>query len=205
MNKAKNDTKIYGVYIKSILCKKVVLSITEIGKNLKQNLEKKIVSMTEGKCIREGFVKPNSVKIINYSSGVIDSENIVFDTTFQCQITHPVEGMIIECTTKTITKVGIHAEKIDEDGVIPLVIFIARDHNYNNKTFNTIKENMNITIRVIGIRFEIDDLHIQVLGKLASDYKPEMKKLSYKGGDEDFFEEEEEEEEERKQGEQEEI
>jgi DNA-directed RNA polymerase subunit E'/Rpb7 len=188
MNKATNDTKIYGVYVPAILCKKVVLSITEIGKNLKHNLEKKLMSLTEGKCIREGFIKPNSVKIINYSCGVIDSENIVFDTTFECQITHPVEGMVIECTTKTITKAGIHAEKIDEDGVVPLVVFVTRDHNIDNNddVFNSIKENTNIVIKVIGIRFEIDDLYIEVLGKLAYDYHPKMRKKY--GGD---FDEEE--------------
>jgi hypothetical protein len=34
--------KIYGVYIQSILTMKVILSITEVGKNIKQNLEKTI-------------------------------------------------------------------------------------------------------------------------------------------------------------------
>ena len=34
------DKKLYDVYIPSILTSKVILSITEVGKNLKQNLEK---------------------------------------------------------------------------------------------------------------------------------------------------------------------
>jgi hypothetical protein len=44
-----NTEKIYGVYIKSVLNKKVVLSITEIGSNTKQILEEKITSGVEGK------------------------------------------------------------------------------------------------------------------------------------------------------------
>jgi hypothetical protein len=47
------ERKIYGVYIRSILNQKVILSITEIGKNVKQNLEQKIVSKNEGRCISE--------------------------------------------------------------------------------------------------------------------------------------------------------
>jgi len=35
------DNKIYGVYLKSLLNQKITLTITEIGNNLKQNLEKK--------------------------------------------------------------------------------------------------------------------------------------------------------------------
>lgn len=170
MKKTKSELpKLYGVYMKSLLTMKVILSITEIGKNLKQNLEKKITSKIEGRCIKEGFIKPKSVTIINYSAGNVDSENIEFYTSFECFVCHPVEGMKIECNTKTITKAGIHAEKMDEDGVVPLTIFVSRDHNYNNRFFNTIKENMNIKIKVIGIRFELNDPYICVIGKLDYD------------------------------------
>jgi len=51
-----NNEKIYGVYIKSILNKKVVLSITEIGSNTKKNSRKKKLTYgVEGKCIAEGL------------------------------------------------------------------------------------------------------------------------------------------------------
>ena len=45
MANAKED-KIYGVYIPSVLTKKVILSINQVGKNLKQNLEKAIQKNT---------------------------------------------------------------------------------------------------------------------------------------------------------------
>ena len=171
-NKPNEETsKIYDVYIKSVLTMKIILSITEIGKNIKQNLEKKIISIIEGRCIKEGFIKPKSVRIINYSSGNVDSDNIEFYTSFECFISHPVEGMVIECMTKNITKAGIHAEKIDDDGVIPLTIFVSRDHNYNNKLFNSIKENTKIKVKVIGIRYELNDPYICVIAKLAYDSK----------------------------------
>jgi hypothetical protein len=47
-------TKIYGVYIKSLLTLKISLSMNEIGKNVKQNLENKIRAKIEGKCIEQG-------------------------------------------------------------------------------------------------------------------------------------------------------
>ena len=158
--------KIYPPFTKSLLTKKVILHITEIGKNIKQNLENKIVSMVEGKCIEEGYIKPQSVMIISYSSGNINTENIEFQTVFECFVCHPVEGMEITCITKTITKAGIHAQYIDSNGVIPLVIFVARDHHFNDKYFSTIKENAKINIRVIGIRYELNDTHICVIGEL---------------------------------------
>jgi DNA-directed RNA polymerase subunit E'/Rpb7 len=178
-----NGQKIYGVYIQSLLTMKVYLSITEIGKNIKSNLEKKIQSKTEGRCIAEGFIRPGSVKIITYSSGTIHSEFIEFETTFECMVCHPVEGMLIECFTKTITKAGIHAEVRDGDAV-PLTIFIARDHYHMDDSFNSVKENDKIVAKVIGIRYELNDPYICVIAKLARP-NPRTNRGGANGSDED--------------------
>jgi len=171
----KSDRKIYGVYIPSLLTMKVVLPITEVGKNMKENLEKIISKRNEGKCIAEGFIRPGSIKVIRYSSGVVNNNNVEFETVFECMICHPVEGMLIDCETKTITKAGIHAEVIDSTGSIPITVFIARDHHYNDKYFGEIKENIKIIVRVIGVRFELNDPYICVIGKLI-DNKKDVKK-----------------------------
>jgi DNA-directed RNA polymerase subunit E'/Rpb7 len=159
--------EIYGVYIKSLLTMKVVLSITEVGKNIKQNLERMISKRTEGRCIAEGFIRPGSISVITYSSGTVNNENVEFQTTFECMVCHPVEGMLIECDTKTITKAGIHAEVVDKNGVVPITVFVARDHHFTDRHFAEIKENMKIVIRVIGVRFELNDPYICVIGKLV--------------------------------------
>ena len=164
-NKTKTSDK-YGVYIRSILQMKIALSITEIGKNLTQNLEKLIRLKTEGKCIAEGFIRPNSVRVINYSSGLIKDDHVEFCTTYECMVCYPVEGQIIECVVKTITKAGIHAEVRIEQDIIPVTVFVARDHHNTNKHFAAVKENATIVIKVIGVRFELNDPYICVIGQL---------------------------------------
>jgi len=159
--------EIYGVYIKSLLTMKVMLTITEVGKNIKQNLERMISKRTEGRCIAEGFIRPGSISVITYSSGTVNNEKVEFQTTFECMVCHPVEGMLIECDTKTITKAGIHAEVVDKNGVVPITVFVARDHHFSDRHFSEIKENMKIVIRVIGVRFELNDPYICVIGKLV--------------------------------------
>jgi DNA-directed RNA polymerase subunit E'/Rpb7 len=172
MNTEKNNNKttdrniIYEPYIKSVLTKKVFLHITEIGQNLRQNLEKTIISTVEGKCIAEGYIRPSSVRIMTYSSGNISNDYIEFQCVFECKICSPVEGMLIECESKTITKAGIHAHYKDENDIIPLIIFVARDHHNTDKYFNSIVENTKILVRVIGIRFELNDPRICVIGTL---------------------------------------
>jgi len=173
-----NERKVYGVYIKSMLTMKVQLSITEIGKNVKQNLEKTISYKTEGKCIAEGYIKPNSVRVLSYSSGRVNSDLIEFQTVFECMVCHPVEGMNIECDTKTITKAGIHAE-VNDNGVVPVTVFIARDHHFTDKAFGNIKESQKITIRVIGVRYELNDPYICVIGKLVEQSTAPQKPIAY--------------------------
>ena len=163
---AATTERIYGVYIRSMLTSKIAIPITAIGKNIKQNLEKIISERAEGKCIPEGFVKPQSIQILTYSSGNVMGQNVEFCVTYECLICNPVEGMIIDCMTKTITKAGIHAEVVDEKGNVPITIFVARDHHYQNQHFNEIKENERIQVRVIGVRYELNDTYISVISKL---------------------------------------
>jgi DNA-directed RNA polymerase subunit E'/Rpb7 len=157
---------IYGIYIKSILEKRVLLKIDEIGSNVKEILEKRLNQMTYNKCIAEGFVKPNTVSIVSYSCGIVQNEQIEFVVVFECMIANPVEGQLIECKSKTITKAGIHAHVIDND-VIPIHVFLAKDHHNMNKYFNTIKEDMDILVNVIGVRYELNDPFISVIGRLV--------------------------------------
>ena len=166
MNKQSDNKKIYGVFSPAILTHKVMLSITEVGKTVKQNLERDISYRVTGKCIAEGIVKPNSVRIINYSSGSVRGDRVEFQVMFECMVCNPVEGMLIECTTKTITKAGIHAEVVDEDGSVPVTVFIALDHQFTDKNFANVVENDKLVANVIGSRFELNDPYICVIAKL---------------------------------------
>jgi DNA-directed RNA polymerase subunit E'/Rpb7 len=158
---------IYEPYIASILNMKIVLPIVEVGKNVKQNLERMIVSKTEGKCIVEGFIRPQSVRILTYSSGKVVSGLVEFQVTFECMICHPVDGMLVEAVCKTVTKAGIHTEVIDKNGNVPITVFIARDHHINNHKFEKVVDNAKLLVSIIGIRFELNDANICAIGKLV--------------------------------------
>ena len=162
----KDEVKTFGVYMKSDLDTKVCLAITEIGKNVKQNLENRISVKITGKCISEGYIKPKSVKIVSYSSGNIQSDVVEFHVVFECMVCLPVEGMEIICKCKTVTKAGIHAQVIDGDGNMPVTIFVARDHHHFDDRFQTVKEGDSLKVKVIGIRFELNDDYICAIAKL---------------------------------------
>lgn len=157
----------FGVFVRNMISMKVFLKMREVGRNTKSNLEKKVVDKIEGKCINEGFIRPDSVRILSYSSGVVNLENIEFHVVFECLVCNPVEGMIVDCLVKTITKAGIHGEVVADKGYVPMKIFVARDHNYSNKLFGQVKEGATIKAKIIGKRFELNDPYIVAIASLV--------------------------------------
>jgi len=157
----------YYIYSKSLLTRNITLPITIIGRNIKETIENVINHHYEGKCLVEGYIKPKSSKIITFSSGVISGDTISFEVVFECMICNPVEGMNIMCVAKNITKAGIRAESALETPS-PIVVFIARDHHFNNNKFINIQEGDTMVVRVIGQRFELNDPNISIIGELVS-------------------------------------
>jgi DNA-directed RNA polymerase subunit E'/Rpb7 len=156
------------VYVRSLLAQKIVLKYDEVNSELFNTLETKLKKFNEGKCIKEGYVKNNSVKLLTYSSGELFDNKILFECVFECLITNPVESTVIHCIAKSITKVGVRAELIVEDEISPYIIFIARDHHYNNESFSDIKENDILQVRVLGQRYELNDKFISIIAELIS-------------------------------------
>jgi DNA-directed RNA polymerase subunit E'/Rpb7 len=169
------DRESKNVYSRSLITQKISLPIVAVGGTLQQTLEDAIISTVEGKCIVEGYVKSNSVKIITYSSGVIKGDKILFDIVYQCEVCFPVAGMLVNCLAKNITKAGIRAESADEVPS-PFVLFIARDHYYANDYFNSIEENDKFTARVIAQRFELNDKYISIIAEVVSPKEKDLNK-----------------------------
>jgi DNA-directed RNA polymerase subunit E'/Rpb7 len=170
----KKEIKPISIYSRSIITRVIQLPITAIGNNLKQTLEEYISFHFEGKCVVEGFIKQKSSKILTYSSGVIKmGVNIIFDVVFECEVCFPVEGTILSCITKNNTKAGLTAESADEKPS-PVIVFIARDHHYNNSQLSDIKEGDKINVRIIGQRFELNDKYISIIGELIRERPKQM-------------------------------
>ena len=165
----RKESKITTIYSRCLITRNIVLPITNIGKNIKEVIEDNIKSNFEGKCLVEGFIKPNSAKIITYSSGIIyRGSSVSFQVIFECEVCFPVEGMLISCVAKNITKAGIRAESANEVPS-PVIVFISKDHHYNVAHFNDVKEGDKINVRVIGQRFELNDKYVSIIGELVKE------------------------------------
>ena len=167
--------KLAGIYMQNVITRKIQLNIGEVGSNIKYNIEKKLQANLEGRCTVEGFIKPDSISLHTYSSGLISGSNVVFDVVFGCLICRPVQGMKIpRCVVKNNTKAGIRAET--KEKISPVVVFISRDHHHRDQYFNDLKEGDEISIKVIGQRFELNDKFVSVIGELMKPRKQPVKR-----------------------------
>ena len=164
----KRRARTVGIFSTAMITRRIPLNIIHVGDNIKQALEKKVAFDIEGKCIVEGYVKNGSCRVQSYSSGELSSNDVMFDVVIQCEVCCPVEGMHIECVAKNITEsAGIKAETEDEPS--PVVIYVARDHHFNNSNFAKVKPGDKIKVRVIGQRYELNDPYISVIAELMEE------------------------------------
>jgi len=174
LTQAEKHKKGIGIYMLQIIHRKISLDFTMVGSNIGEVLQKKLIENLEGKCAIEGFIKPNSVRVINYSAGLIKSNQVVFDVVVECLICNPVEGMKFKITVNNITKAGIRGSAGKNS---PVDVFVARDHHYKHDYFNAVEEGHTILIRVIGQRYEINDQQISVIAEMV---KPRSSKVTKK-------------------------
>jgi hypothetical protein len=173
MSSSKKPQQNSDLYSKMLITRKVPLPITNIGSNTHKTITKIITRQMEGKCSVEGYIRPNSILVQDYSSGELQGANVMFDAVIECDVCCPVEGMEISCVAKNITKAGIRAE-IDEQPT-PVVIFLARDH-HSSAHFSNVKVNERINVRVIGQCFELNDKYVSIIAELVEpDRKPKLK------------------------------
>tara|TARA_Y100001970_G_scaffold293083_1_gene437634 strand:+ start:4423 stop:5016 length:594 start_codon:yes stop_codon:yes gene_type:complete len=165
------------IYVKVLLNDKLNIDFKDVNSNIYNNLERQIKNKVEGICIDEGYVKIDSVKLVTYSCGELSSNMVTYDIVYECLVANTFESMILDCIVKSITKVGIRAEI--NDNISPFIIFIARDHHFDNELFSKINENDIINVRVLGQRYELNNKFISVIAELIdkNNYKTQKADL----------------------------
>jgi DNA-directed RNA polymerase subunit E'/Rpb7 len=154
-----------NIYFRSILKKKIIVDARYLNENLDSYIQDYLRNKVEGKCIFEGYIRPDSVRLLKRSVGVLLGSRFTGDMTyevaFSADVCNPMEGNVYDCKVKLVNKTGI----LCSNG--PLSIVVGRElHENNMEAFNAIKPNDNIKISVIGRKFALDDKEIKVVGKV---------------------------------------
>jgi DNA-directed RNA polymerase subunit E'/Rpb7 len=151
--------------------RELVKKVHIYSKFLQNNMQGSILSQLkmnyEGRCSSEGFIQPNSITILDWSTGSAGYRNggVDYEVKFQADICLPHQGQIFKAMVNLKSKVGIHAE------TPPIKVLIPRDLHIGNEEFENVKEDQEIEFEVIGSEFKQQDKNIYVVGRLRSAIK----------------------------------
>ena len=128
-------------------------------------LLEKVKNNIGNKCSKEGYIKKDSIKLIEKSLGRIISSHfngdIVYNLKLEVDICNVTEGDIVNCKVIGINKMGIMCEKK------PLLVALSKIYHEDNlEKFENIQVGEYIDIEVVCSRFEYNDNEINVIGKL---------------------------------------
>ena len=153
-----------NIFYNTVIWNRILLTADDINKSLNDTIYNILVENNEGKCVREGFIKENSIKLLKrsvpYVYGNQMNGKLYVDVLYETEICCPMRGNIIECNIEKLNKLGILASSG------PLSIIIARDFHKNKDLFKGLKENTAITIEIIDKKFNINEKKISVIAKI---------------------------------------
>ncbi len=142
----------------------IIVPFNCASKNLNNYFLEYSKKYIEGKCRKEGYIRPNSVKIVNVSNGLLKGNDIYYKVTYNVDNCLPEKGMLLNAKIKNITKIGIRSVISDYDN--PIILFVSSEHN-QHKNMESYIVGQTITLKVIDFRFELYDEFISVIAEIV--------------------------------------
>lgn len=137
--------------------------ITSVNDILLEKLKERL----ENKCSRNGYVLPNSLKILSRSMGKATLGRFVGDFIFHVQlqgnVLNPSDGSVIEGEVISKNKMGLY---INYKNAIRVIV--PRDLHIGNEEFDSVNVGDTIKVVIKKSRFQVNDETILSVGMFLS-------------------------------------
>lgn len=149
----------------------VFLSARDINGKIDDTLLAKIKKDVEGKCIKAGYVMPDSVKIVSRSLGAINNANftsvITYNVIYHAMICNPGIGADLVCYVSSIDKSQIVCY-VDGLDISPLEIYLYKNRHVGNVDFVNLKLNDKIVVKILASKFNFGDNQIIAIAQFLN-------------------------------------
>lgn len=175
----KNNPIQQDIFIRTVLIDKVRLKPNQISSNLKDVLQWILEKQYEGKCSYHGFIRPNSIKVFNYSMGKIFDASLNGDVDYHVQyyayLCNPAIGSIVPAIVTNKNNFGVLAESFVDnykrkDSVLEIIV--VKSHQTDKSIdLDSLKENDKVNVEILGKKFELNDKKISAWGRIVKSSK----------------------------------
>jgi len=131
----------------------------------------KLKKKVEGKCIKEGFIVPDSVIIQTRSLGMINNASFdgmtTYKVTFSCNVCNPLIGQIVQCKVGNIDKTQVICY-IGDPQLSPVEIYLFKQHHIGNEDYMSLKNGDIINAKIAGSKWEFESVQIISIAQLVN-------------------------------------
>ena len=136
--------------------------------SINELIQHKLREIHEEKCNANGYVRPDSIKLLGRSMGVAENGrftgNFIFDCKFSCEVLYPTVGLKLKANVIKMNKMGAYAV-FDE----AIRILLPRDLHIANEVFDSVKEGDVVEVQIDRSRFQAKDPFIMAVGRLVDE------------------------------------
>lgn len=157
-----------SLFTKNTLYYKINLMPGEICTDIDSVLLNKLKNEIGNKCVKEGYVRRDSIEILKRSIGQVDAIHfngrIGFSITYSAEICNPTEGLKLEGKILDMNKMGAMVN------IEPLSINLPKQLHSEDKLeiFKNLSVGDNVSINIVGCIFELFDTEINAVGTIVN-------------------------------------
>lgn len=163
----------------------VKVSPRMLNKDYKKNILNILRNRYEGICSKFGYIKHNSIRLLDVSKGTIEMSTfhgyVLFDVEFIASICNPTIGSVVKCKVKNINIFGILCTSgIIENGVyqnILNIIIPKQDTKLvdNKQIIESVSINDDVNVEILGKKYILNNKNINIFGKIIDTTKEDVK------------------------------
>lgn len=158
------------------------LPVSRVGRNVRDVVEAETRRDLEGRCTCHGFVRPDSVKIVDVDSGTLTDvdfgQHFVFTVTVLAEVCKPIPGQRFRGVVRGVNKVGLIAEAgyFDENGtLVPVAETVLINKTVlleNEVPLNALDVGDSVNVEILAGTYELFDNRIQTFGRSVVSLDP---------------------------------
>lgn len=170
MPKSKKQT-VESIYTLTKLKENIHLTPRDINNNINDIILRKLKKKIEGKCIKEGFIRKDSINILSRSLGVMSNSNfesgVHYAVVYTAEVCNLYNGQVIEAEVENIDKSQVicYIGNSDES---PVEIYMFKHHHVGNSEFAGLNKGDIVNIKISCSKYDFNDKQIVGIGSFES-------------------------------------
>ena len=171
-SKTINKTINQDLYKTLLLEEFIYIKPIELNNKIDNIILSKLKRKVEGRCIKYGYIIPNSIEIKTRSLGMINNASFDGKTTYKINYTadvcNPTINQIIQRSVGNIDKSQVMCYIDDIPEKSPIEIYLFKHNHVGNVIFASLKEGDIINVKIGGSKWEFKDTQINSIAEFIS-------------------------------------